>query len=285
MIPAAFGYVRPASLGEALRLLSAEDGARVLAGGQSLLPLLKLRLASTERLIDIGRLAELRGIRDVGDGATEIGALTTYRELLASPLVTKRYPFVIGAVSRIGDLQVRNRGTVGGSIAHADPASDLPALLLALDGEVELRSTGGSRTVPAAAFFEGPFSTAARHDEIVTAIRLPAMRSGGGGAYRMLEQPASGYAIVGVAAVVAMTGGRVAHVRVGITGVGDVAFRATGVEGALLGTDGSAESVAAAAGHAVHGITVNADIHADAAYRTAMAEVLARRALDAALGR
>jgi carbon-monoxide dehydrogenase medium subunit len=285
MIPAAFGYVRPASLNEALRLISSEGGARVLAGGQSLLPLLKLRLASTERLVDIGRLSELRGVRDGGGGATEIGALTTYRELLASPLIGERYPFLIGAVERIGDLQVRNRGTVGGSIAHADPASDLPALLLALEGEIELRSAGGGRTVPAESFFEGPFSTAARHDEIITAIRLPALPAGGGAAYRMLEQPASGYAIVGVAAVVATGGGRVSHVRVGITGVGDVAYRASGVEGALLGSDGSAAAVAAAAEHAVHGITVNSDIHADAAYRTAMARVLARRALDAALGR
>jgi len=284
MIPAAFDYVRPASLAEALRLVSSDEGSRVLAGGQSLLPLLKLRLGSVERLVDIGRLGELRGVRDAR-GATEIGALTTYRELLASPVIAARYPFLIGAVRRIGDLQVRNRGTVGGAIAHADPASDLPALLLALDGEVELRSAGGTRTVPAENFFEGPFSTAARHDEILTAIRLPPLPVGGGAAYRMLEQPASGYAIVGVAAVVDSGGGRVSHVRVGITGVGDVAYRAMGVEGALLGTDGSAAAVAAAAEHAVHGVTVNSDIHADAAYRTAMARVITRRALDAAVGR
>ena len=284
MIPAAFAYVRPASLVEALRLMSSESGSRLLAGGQSLLPALKLRLGSAERLVDIGRLSELRGVREAG-GAIEIGALTTYREVLASPLIAERYPFLIGAIERIGDLQVRNRGTLGGAIAHADPASDLPALLLALDGAVELRSAGGTRTVPANEFFEGPFSTAARRDEIITAIRLPTLPAGGGAAYRMLEQPASGYAIVGVAAVVAMSGDRVRHVRVGITGVGDVAYRANGVEGALVGTDGSAEVVAAAATHAVHGITVNSDIHADAAYRTAMATVLTRRALDAALGR
>ena len=284
MIPAAFDYVRPASLAEALRLVSSDEGSRVLAGGQSLLPLLKLRLGSVERLVDIGRLGELRGVRDAR-GATEIGALTTYRELLASPVIAARYPFLIGAVERISDLQVRNRGTVGGAIAHADPASDLPALLLALDGEVVLRSASGTRTVPADGFFEGPFSTAVRGNEIITAIRLKALPAGGRAAYRMLEQQASGYAIVGVAAVVATVGGHVRHVRVGITGVGDAAYRAKGVEGALLGTDRSAAVVAAAAEHAVDGIAVNSDIHADAAYRTAMARVLARRALDAALGR
>jgi carbon-monoxide dehydrogenase medium subunit len=284
MIPAAFDYVRPASLPEALRLISSDEGSRLLAGGQSLLPLLKLRLGSVERLVDIGRLGELRGVREAG-GGVEIGALTTYREVLASPLIAERYALLTGAVERIGDLQVRNRGTVGGAIAHADPASDLPALLLALDGWIELRSATGARTVPANEFFEGPFATAARRDEIITAIRLPALPAGAGAAYRMLEQPASGYAIAGVATVAAMEGGRVSHVRICITGVGDVAYRATGVEEALHGSDGSAEAVAAAAGHAVEGVTVNSDIHADAAYRTAMATVLTRRALDAALGR
>ena len=283
MIPAAFGYQRPASLEEALGIIGSDPGAKILAGGQSLLPLLKLRLGSADTLVDIGRLPELKGVRQLDDGRLAIGAMTTYAELLDSP--AQQYGLLRDALPNIGDVQVRNRGTIGGSIAHADPASDLPALLLALDGEVELRSAGGTRTVPAENFFEGPFSTAARHDEILTAIRLPPLPVGGGAAYRMLEQPASGYAIVGVAAVVDSGGGRVSHVRVGITGVGDVAYRAMGVEGALLGTDGSAAAVAAAAEHAVHGVTVNSDIHADAAYRTAMARVITRRALDAAVGR
>ncbi|MGH2406560.1 MAG: FAD binding domain-containing protein [Candidatus Limnocylindrales bacterium] len=285
MIPAAFDYVRPASTTEALRLIASDEGARVLAGGQSLLPLLKLRLGSVERLIDIGRLDDLRGVRDAGAGTTEIGALTTYREVLGAPLIRARHPFLLDAIERIGDRQVRNRGTVGGAIAHGDPAADLPALLLALDAQIELRSATATRSVPAAAFFEAPFTTAARHDELITTIRLPAPPSDGGGAYRLLEQPASGYAIVGVAAVVAKSAGRVRHVRVGVTGAGEVAYRAMGVEGALHGSDGSAAAVAAAAAHAVEGIAVKSDFHADAAYRTAMALVLARRALDAAIGR
>lgn len=285
MIPAGFEYSRPSSLDEALLLLSRHgDGAKVLAGGQSLLPLMKLRVANVERLIDIGRLDELRGIATLPDGRLSIGALTTYRELLASDAVM-RYGVLRDAVPGIGDVQVRNRGTVGGAIAHADPASDLPAILLALEADVVARSAEGVRTIPITSFFEGSFLSVLRHDELVTSVILPAGREDAGSAYRALEQRASGYSIVGVAAVVFVGGGVIREARVGITGAGEVAYRATAVEAALARTDGGAASLAAAAAHATDGVAVNADIHADAEYRAAMAAVYTRRALEAALAR
>jgi len=282
MIPAAFAYHRPQSLGDALALLSEHGAAaKLLAGGHSLLPLLRLRVASTERIVDIGRLGELKGVRPGADGSLEIGGLTTYSELLAGATM----PWVKEAVEGIGDVQVRNRGTVGGAIAHADPASDLPAIALALGGEIVLQSSSGTRTVPVDEFFLGPFETAIRSDEILTSIRFPAQPEGATGAYRRIDQPASGYSLVGVAAVAAMTDGRVGHLRVGVTGVGEAAYRARGVESAMVGSDGGTEAVAAAAEHAVDGMEVNSDIHADAAYRSAMARVITIRALEVALGR
>jgi carbon-monoxide dehydrogenase medium subunit len=286
MIPAAFEYTRPASLDEALKLLGADDGGgKLIAGGQSLLPILKLRLASPERLIDIGRLAELKGVRKLPDGRLAVGAMTTYTELMESP--AKHYGLIKDAVPHIGDVQVRNRGTIGGSVAHADPASDLPACLLALDAEIVARSPSGERTIDAIAFFKGAFETALKPDEVLTEIRLPAPREDAGSAYASMEQPASGYAIVGVAAVVVRGGpnGPIVFSTVAITGVGDIAYRATAVEEALTGTDGSADAIAAAAVHATDGIEVRGDIHADAVYRTAMAAVYTRRAIEAALAR
>ncbi|HWP63162.1 MAG TPA: xanthine dehydrogenase family protein subunit M [Candidatus Binatia bacterium] len=287
MIPAAFAYERPTSLGEALELLDRYGGsAKVLAGGQSLLPLLKLRLARVERLVDIRRLGELKGIRD-HDGGLALGALTTYRELLESDLVRSRYPLIVEATEDIADLQVRNVGTVGGAVAHCDPASDLPAVLLALEASVVLRSRAGDRVLPLDAFLQGPFTTACAPNEILTEIRLPAPPAGAGTAYRHLEQPASGYSIVGVAAVVARAGADsgFGHVRVALTGVGERPYRATAVEAALAGTDWTPEQLAAAASRATEGVTVNSDIHADAAYRAHLAGVLTRRALEAAKAR
>lgn len=284
MIPAAFGYQRPSSLDEALRLLAANDGAKLLAGGHSLLPLLKLRLGAAETLIDIGRLAELKGVRQLPDGRLAVGAMTTYRELADSP--AKHYGLLGDALPGIGDVQVRNRGTVGGAIAHADPASDLPACLLALDAEIVARSPNGERTIPIDGFFVGPFATALDPGEILTEIRLPGPRDDAGSAYATLEQAASGYALVGVAAVVFAGEGRgIAGANVALTGVGDVAYRAKAVEEALAGSDGSAASIEAAAAHATDGVEVASDIHADRAYRTAMAAVFTRRAIEAALAR
>jgi carbon-monoxide dehydrogenase medium subunit len=281
MIPAAFGYQRPTTLDAALAALAADGSAKVLAGGMSLLPLMKLRLASPGTLIDIGRLEELKGARALPDGGFELGALSTYADVLE----TTQLDFAKDAILGIGDVQVRNRGTVGGAIAHADPASDLPALGLVLDYSLVLRSARGERVVPSDGFFEGPFQTAMAPDEILISMRRPPLPAGASGAYRKLEQPASGYSIVGVAAVVASSGGSISHARVALTGVGEVAYRAKAVEAALLGSDGSAAAVAAAAAHATDGVTVNSDIHADREYRTRMAEIYTRRAIEAALGR
>jgi carbon-monoxide dehydrogenase medium subunit len=284
VIPAAFDYQRPASIEEALKIIGSDPGAKLLAGGQSLLPLLKLRLGSAETLVDIGRLPGLKGVRKLDDGRIAIGALTTYADLLESPV--REYGLFRDALPHIGDLQVRNRGTVGGSVAHADPASDLPACLLALDAELVIRSATGERTTGVDGFFQGPFTTGLQPGEIVTEIRLPGPRDDAGSAYVTLEQPASGYARVGVAAVVfANDKGGIATANVALTGVGDHPYRASDVESALAGSDGSNASIAAAAAHATDGIDVNSDIHADREYRTAMAAVYTRRAIESALAR
>ena len=280
MIPAAFDYRRASSLDDALGALASGD-AKVLAGGMSLLPLMKLRLAQPGMLIDIGQLDELRRIGPTGDGGYEVGALATYAEVMAATSL----PFARDCIQHIGDVQVRNRGTVGGAIAHADPASDLPALGLALDYSVVLRSQRGERVVPLDGFFRGAFQTDIAPDEILVSMRRGPLPAGASGSYQKLAHPASGYSIVGVCAVVASDGGTINHARVALTGVGEIAYRATAVESALMGSDGSADAVAAAAAHAADGQTVNSDIYADRTYRSKMAEVYTRRAIEAALGR
>ena len=277
---AAFSYQRASSLDDALAALAGGD-AKVIAGGMSILPLMKLRLASPDKLVDIGRLSELKGITATADGGLEIGALATYADILASTSL----PIAIQCITGIGDIQVRNRGTVGGSISHADPASDLPALGLALDYSVVLRSSRGERTVPMDGFFQGAFQTGIESDEILVRIVRGPLPAGIGGSYQKMEHPASGYSIVGVAAVIASTGGSVTHARVALTGVGEVAYRAKAVEAALMGSDGSPAAVTAAAQHATDGQTVNGDIHANRDYRARMAVVYTRRAIEAALGR
>ena len=284
MIPASFEYVRAGSVDEALRH-AGTAGTKFIAGGQSLLPLMKLRLARPERLVDIGGLDELRGVRELPDGRLSIGALTTYAELQDSPAT--RYGLLADALPDIGDVQVRNRGTVGGSVAHCDPASDLPACLLALGAELVARSSRGERTIGVDGFFTGAFETTLEADELLTEIRLPASRDDAGSAFVSLSQPASGYSMVGVAVVVlrSTAGGPIDGATVALTGVGEAPYRARAVESALAGSDGSTASLAAAAAHATDGVRVNADIHADAAYRTAMAAVYTRRAIEAALDR
>jgi carbon-monoxide dehydrogenase medium subunit len=281
MIPAAFGYERPATLDEALGLLGSNGGSKVLAGGQSLLPLMKLRLASPDKLIDIGRLSELKGHGPTDDGGYRMGALTTYADVLAAT----KHEFVRECVAGIGDVQVRNRGTVAGSVTHADPASDAPALGLAMDYSAVLRSDRGERTVPLDGFFKGAFETDIAPDEILVTLQRGPLPAGAAGAYRRLENPASGYSMVGVCAILARANGAISHARVAITGVGEVAYRAKAVESALLGSDGGSAAVEAAVSHATDDITVNSDIHADRAYRTAMTAVYTRRAIEAALAR
>jgi carbon-monoxide dehydrogenase medium subunit len=288
MIPAAFAYDRASTVDEALSLLM-EHGAdaKIIAGGQSLLPLMKLRLARPDRLIDIGRIDSLRGVRETPDGRLAIGALTTYAQLLEDRSVMG-LALMADALPQIADVQVRNRGTIGGAIAHADPAADMPALLLALEAEVVARSAHhGERTIPIGEFFDGAFSTALAPDELLIEIRVMSPSGSYGSAYRMLEQPASGFAIAGVAAVVGRTGGgdgdvEVDDVRVAVTGVGDKPYRATSVENALRGTKLGSAAIGNAVGSITDGISVQGDIHADVAYRTAMAGVMARRALEAA---
>jgi carbon-monoxide dehydrogenase medium subunit len=291
MIPAAFEYERATSLGEALELL-AQHGAesKIIAGGQSLLPLMKLRLARPERLIDIGRLGELRGVRAADGGGLAIGALTTYAELLEDPVI-RRFGVFADALPRIGDVQVRNRGTIGGSVVHADPAADLPAVLLALDAVLVARSAArGERSIDIGDFFEGAFTTTLAEDELLTEIRLPAPLSSVGSAYVALEQQASGYPIAGVAAVIGRAGsGSDARawdlVRIAVTGVGDHPYRAAAVEAALTVGSRDDAAIEAAVVHATDGVSVNGDIHADPEYRAAMAGEMARRAIQLARAR
>jgi carbon-monoxide dehydrogenase medium subunit len=283
MIPAAFDYVRAGSLDEALELLAGGGDSMLLAGGHSLLPLMKLRLARPERLIDIGRLEALRGVRDAPGGGLAIGALTTYAELIEDPRVS-RYAVMADTLPRIGDVQVRNRGTIGGSVAHADPAADLAAVLLALDAQIAARSAArGERVLAIGELYEGPFTTALADDELLTEIRLPGASGKVGSAYQALDQQASGYPIAGVAVAVG------ALVRVAVTGVGDHPYRAAGVEAALAGSganDGIAGAAdidaAAAVASITDGIDVASDIHADAEYRAAMAREMAKRAIQLA---
>jgi aerobic carbon-monoxide dehydrogenase medium subunit len=283
MIPNAFDYQRAASLDEALGLVGT-PGTKVIAGGMSLLPLMKLRLASPDKLVDIGRLAELRGVRQLDDGRLVVGALTTYTELMESP--ARHYGLLADALPDIGDVQVRNRGTVGGAIAHCDPASDLPAVLLALDAEIVARSKRGERVIPTDGFFLGAFQTALAEDEILTEVRLPGPRNDAGSAFASMSQKASGYSIVGVATVVIKEGGSaISKATVALTGVGEMPYRARAVEAALIGNEGTAEAIEAASAHATDGVPVNGDIHADSAYRAAMAAVYTRRAIAAALER
>jgi carbon-monoxide dehydrogenase medium subunit len=285
MIPAAFEYQRATSVDEALALL-AEHGAeaKILAGGHSLLPLMKLRLARPERLIGIGRLDELRGITELPGGGLRIGALTTYATLLEDPRIS-RLAALADALPRIGDVQVRNRGTIGGSIAHADPAADLTAVLLALDAVVVARSAArGEREIPIDGFFEGAFSTALADDELLLAVVVPAPSGSVGSAYQALDQQASGYPIAGVAALV----GEVT--RIAVTGVGDRPYRAASVEAALeaaaaRGSEGQEHAIEAAVARITDGVEVNGDIHADPEYRAAMARVMARRAIELARAR
>lgn len=284
MSTAAFDYTRASSVEEALGILASDEGAKLIAGGQSLLPLMKLRLAQPARLVDIGRLPELHGVSKLDDGRLSVGALTTYAELLESPAV--HLAVLRDVIPLIADVQVRNRGTVGGAVAHADPAADLPAALLALDAELVIQSSSGTRNVKADGFFHGPFSTGLAHDEILAAVILPASRGDAGSAYASIQQRASGYPIAGVAAVVVVgAGGLVEGAGIGVTGVSDHPYRAREVEDALVGTTGTADAIAAAAALVVGGRAVNADIHAGREYRAAMAVVHARRAIETALAR
>lgn len=286
MIPSAFDYFAPRSLEEALKLL-AQHGpeAKLLAGGHSLLPMMKLRLAAPRVLIDLGKVGGLRYLREEG-GHIAIGAMTTHAEIEHSELLQRRAPLLAECAAEIGDVQVRNCGTLGGTAAHADPAADYPAALLALDAEFVLTSQKGARTAAARDFFVDMMTTALQPGEILTEIRFAADAPRTGSAYKKLHQPASGFAIVGVAARVTLdANGRCAGVAVGITGVAPKAYRAAGVERGLSGQALDAKRIAEASAQAARGVEPLSDLHASARYRAAMAAVFTRRALTAALER
>lgn len=284
MIPANFQYFAPKSVAEAVSLLQQHgDDAKLLAGGHSLLPAMKLRLTTPGVIVDISRLAELKGVQE--NGGLSIGAGTTYHELASNEVVRSSCPVLAECVAQIGDIQVRNRGTIGGSLAHADPAADLPAVALALGATVTAQGPGGSRTINADDLFVEMLTTALEPTEVLTRVTFPRLGKGEGAAYAKLRQPASRYAIVGVAAYVKLDGGTVAAARVAVTGAGAKAVRQPEVEAALVGTDGSAEAIAAAAEQAGGGIDYLGDIHASAEYRRAMVKVYTKRALTSALER
>ncbi len=286
MIPESFNYHVPKSLTEAARLVAQFGGeGKVLAGGHSLVPLMKLRLAAPKHVVDIGRIAELRYVREDGE-KLQIGALATHHEIESSELLKAKCPLLPETAGEIGDVQVRNKGTLGGSLAHADPAADWPAAILALDAEIKAASVRGERWIPAKDFFMGLLTTALKPDEILTAVRVPALPPGGGDAYLKLHHPASGFAVVGVAARLVLNDkGALDQVSVGVTGVGSKAYRATAVENALRGKSASARRIEEAAAHAADGVEANADLYASAEYRAHLARVYAHRALQRALER
>ncbi len=286
MIPEPFEYHVPKTLEEAARLVTQFGGdGKVLAGGHSLVPMMKLRLAAPKHLIDLGRLRDLSYIREADD-KIEVGALTTHFRIESSELLKAKCPLLPETAKEIGDAQVRNKGTIGGSLAHADPAADWPAAILALDAEIRTVSTRGDRWIPAKDFFVDLLTTALEPDEILAAVRIPSKTGRVGSAYLKLHHPASGYAMVGVAACISLgEQGAVAQASVGITGVGSKAYRATMVEDALRGKSPSSKRLEEAAAHAADGVEANADIYASAEYRAHLARVYTRRALEKAVQR
>jgi carbon-monoxide dehydrogenase medium subunit len=282
MIPAPVDYVRPAGVEEAVAALAAED-AKVLAGGQSLIPLLRLRLAAPTLLVDLDRLDDLRGVRSDGDDLV-IGAMTTHASVLADPLVTRYAPLLAQATATVADRQVRHRGTLGGALAHADPAGDLPAVAVALDATLEIAGAGGNRSVPAAEFFVDYLTAALEPGEVLVSVRVP-KREGWSTHYEKFNRVAQGWALVGVAAAVRRNNGTIAEARVALTNMGPTPVRAAAVESALAGAAATPEAVRAAAAHAAAGTQPTGDLSASAEYRSHLARVLTERAVLAALGR
>jgi carbon-monoxide dehydrogenase medium subunit len=280
VIPTAFDYQRATSIDDALAKLKAAAGGKLLAGGHSLVPLMKLRLSQPATLIDIARIPGLAGIREK-DGLIEIGAATTHRDVAASELLRRVCPMIADAAGDIGDPQVRNRGTLGGSLAHADPAADYPAVMLALDAEVHLKGPKGWRKVKASSFFQGLFTVDLAPDEMIVGVQFAPIKAA---AYAKLHQRASHFAIVGVAAALEVKSGVIQSARIGLTGASTHATRLTTVEKALAGKPAAKQSIEAAASSATAG-DLNADIHASEEYRRAMIPVFTKRALEGALAR
>jgi carbon-monoxide dehydrogenase medium subunit len=281
MIPAQFDYVRASSVDEAVAALGQHgDDAKVLAGGQSLIPLLRLRLSYPEVLVDVGRVDEMRGVRDDGD-AIVIGAMTTHHDVQRDPLVKEHAGLIAEATATVADPAVRHRGTFGGALSHADPASDLPAVAAALDAELVIAGSGGRRTVPASEFFVDYLQTAVQPDEVLVEVRVP-KHTGWGYRYEKFHRVAQSWAIVGVAAVVRRENGSIAQARVGLTNMASTPVRAGAVESALAGA--ALDGIAAACEQAAEGTSPPSDLNGKADYRQHLARVLTRRAVTAAAG-
>jgi carbon-monoxide dehydrogenase medium subunit len=285
MIPPAFDYVAPRSVGEAISLLSSlGDDAKLLAGGHSLLPMMKLRFAQPGTLIDINRIPELRGIREEG-GVIRIGAMTTETELINSKLLQDRLPLLPEAAKLIADPQVRNRGTIGGDIAHGDPGNDHPAIAMALDATFVLQGPNGERQVQAVDFFHGTYMTELAENEILTAILIPPFASGTGYCYQKLKRKTGDWATAGAAVVLRMAGGVVTQARIGLTNVAPTALRATAAEATLMGQALTTATLDAAVKAARDACDPAEDLRGDAEYKTAMAGEMTRRAILAAAAR
>jgi len=282
VIPAAFDYVAPSSVDEAVQALSeAGEEAKILAGGQSLLPVLRMRLAAPSTIIDLGRIAELRGVREEGDQLV-IGAMTTHYEVQRDHLIAEHAALLAKATDTVADPQVRHRGTFGGSIAHADPAGDLLAPALALDAEMVIAGMDGRRTVPAAEFFQDFFTTALAPDEILVEVRVPKF-TGWHAHYEKFNRVAQAWSMVAVAAAVRVEGDTIAEARVGLTNMSSVPVRATAVEQALVGQPATSEAIREAAAHAAEGTNPTPDSNADVEYRQELARVLTGRAVSSAV--
>lgn len=283
MIPSKFDYVKPATVAEAITALAqGGEDAKILGGGQSLIPVLRLRMAAPSVLIDLGGIPELRGIREDGDRIA-IGAMTVYHDVMRDDLVRQHVALLGQAVATVADSQVRHRGTLGGSLAHADPAGDLGAPALALEAELVIAGASGTRTVTAAEFFVDYFTTALAEDEILTEIRFPKF-TGWGSHYEKFNRTAQTWSMCAVAAAVQVEGGIISEARVGLTNMGTTPIRAVGVEQALVGQPATADAIRAAAEHATEGTAAPSDADAAADYREHLAKVLTGRAVLAAVG-
>jgi aerobic carbon-monoxide dehydrogenase medium subunit len=279
--PSQFEYERPSTVQEAVAILAGNPEAKVLAGGHSLIPAMKLRLAMPGTLVDIGRIGDLKGI--TVNGGARIGAMTTYVELEDSTELTSAFPIIKETVNIVGDPAVRSRGTLGGSLAHSDPAADFTAVMLALGASVSVTGPNGDREINADDLFVDLLTTSLEPEEILTAITIPGL-NGAGAAYEKHAHPASGYAVAGVAAVIKVDGGTISSARIAVTGATSKATRASAVEAALVGKPANAETIAAAAALAADGLELNGDVYASAEYRAQLLKVLARRAVTRAAG-
>ena len=286
MITHPFTYQAPATIEEAVQQLGTKGDAKVIAGGHSLLPLMKLGLAQPETLVDLRRIASLRQIRTDADGTIVIGALVTHRDLAHDQTVRPKLAALADAAGEVGDLQVRARGTIGGSLAHADPAADEPAPTLAYDATIRAIGPKGRRDIAARDFFKGTFETALAANEIIAEIRFPAPAGRTGGAYAKFAHPASGFAVTGVAAVITIkSDGTVERAAIGVAGAAAAAYRATEAERALTGTKADAKAIVEAAAKAANGITALSDLAASAEYRKHLVTVYAKRAIERAIQR